>query len=200
MLASSHMNEQLVMILAAASTLFVVVLGALLLVAKCYRRVLPGKALVLTTPRGIVVRRGGTIVLPILHHADEIDLTVVPIRIERRKEAALLTRDQQRAEIDTTFLLRVANTDDDILKVANSVGCARATNLTELTSLFGAKFTSALVTVVCHLSFDELVTKRADLQDKIMDVIGRDLNGYTLDDLAIDRVERAPEGHDGPFR
>jgi uncharacterized membrane protein YqiK len=184
----------------SACAVVVIVSGMLLFLAKCYRKVRPGEALVLSTPRGNVVRRGGTIVLPLLHHADAIDLTVVPIRIERTQRRRALTSGHVRVEIDATFLLRVNATNDDILTVANSVGCARATNPTELMALFGPKFTSVLITIVAHFCFDELRPKRDDLQDKIIEMIGRDLNGYVLDDVAIDHVERATEGHDGPFR
>jgi hypothetical protein len=91
--------------------------------------------------------------------------------------------------------LRVNKTVDDVLKVAQSIGCARASDPKALEELFTAKFAEALKTVGKHFNFDELYTKRDDFKDKIIEVIGKDLNGFILDDAAIDYLEQTPLEH-----
>lgn len=84
------------------------------------------------------------------------------------------------------------NNPEDVLKVAQSIGCARASDLQTLDELFSAKFSEALKTVGKQLEFEELYTKRGEFKDQLIEVIGRDLNGYILDDAAIDYLEQTP--------
>ncbi|NEE61034.1 flotillin family protein, partial [Streptomyces sp. SID8455] len=57
---------------------------------------------------------------------------------------------------------------------------------------FAAKFSEALKTVGKQLDFVDLYTKREEFRDRIIQVIGTDLNGYHLDDAAIDFLEQTP--------
>ncbi len=56
--------------------------------------------------------------------------------------------------------------------------------------LFDAKFSEALKTVGKQFEFVELYDKREKFKDEILKVIGTDLNGYRLDDCAIDYLEQ----------
>ncbi len=58
--------------------------------------------------------------------------------------------------------------------------------------LFSAKFSEALKTVGKQLDFVDLYTKRDEFRDRIIAVIGTDLNGYSLEDAAIDFLEQTP--------
>ena len=79
-----------------------------------------------------------------------------------------------------------------MLKVAQSVGCARASDHVILEELFNAKFSEALKTVGKQLEFEELYKERVKFKDQIVQVIGEDLNGYKLEDAAIDFLEQTP--------
>ena len=59
---------------------------------------------------------------------------------------------------------------DDVLKVAQSLGCARASDPKTLEELFTAKFAEALKTVGKHFNFEQLYTKRDEFKDKIIEV------------------------------
>ena len=63
---------------------------------------------------------------------------------------------------------------------------------TTLQELFNAKFSEALKTVGKQLDFVDLYTKRDEFRDRIIQVIGTDLNGYSLEDAAIDYLEQTP--------
>ena len=56
----------------------------------------------------------------------------------------------------------------------------------------GKKFSEALKTVGKQLEFEDLYKKRETFRDQIKEVIGRDLNGFVLDDVAIDYLEQTP--------
>jgi uncharacterized membrane protein YqiK len=170
--------------------------GLLALVARFYRQVDQGRALVINTMRSeAVVAFTGAVVYPIINRAETMDLSVKTIDIDRRGKEGLICNDNIRADINVTFFVRVNKTVDDVLKVAQSIGCARASDPKALEELFTAKFAEALKTVGKHFNFEELYTKRDDFKDKIIEVIGKDLNGFILDDAAIDYLEQTPIEH-----
>src|SRR5689334_14837132 len=167
--------------------------GLLALVARFYRQVDQGRALVINTMRAEpVVAFTGAVVYPIINRAEIMDLSVKTIDIDRRGKEGLICNDNIRADINVTFFVRVNKTREDVLKVAQSIGCARASDPKTLEELFTAKFAEALKTVGKHFNFEQLYTKRDDFKDKIIEVIGKDLNGFILDDAAIDYLEQTP--------
>ncbi|AKU98896.1 Inner membrane protein YqiK [Labilithrix luteola] len=187
------MPEQLLPVLVATAAVFIVILGVLALVARFYRQVEQGRALIVNTMRSEpVVAFTGAVVYPIINRAEVMDLSVKTIDIDRRGKEGLICNDNIRADINVTFFIRVNKTRDDVLKVAQSIGCARASDPKTLEELYSAKFAEALKTVGKHFNFEQLYTKRDDFKDKIIEVIGKDLNGFILDDAAIDYLEQTP--------
>src|SRR5919112_829388 len=146
-----------------------VVLGAILLfvaafvvgvmIAKFYRKVEQGKALIVnkTSAEPEVTFTGAT-VLPIIHKAEVMDISVKTIEIDRRGKEGLICRDNIRA-----------------------------------------KLSEGLKTVGKQLDFVDLYTKRHEFRDAIINLIGRDLNGYILEDAAIDYLEQTPILHLDPM-
>ncbi len=171
----------------------VVLAGFAMALSRFYRKVGPEEALVRTGVGNLKVANGeGIFVIPILHRADQMDLSVKRIEIARKGEAGLICRDNIRADIEVAFFVRVNNTSNDIRNVAQSLGCKRASSREALVELFDAKFSEALKTVGKHFDFVELYNERDKFKEEILKIIGTDLNGYILDDCAIDFLEQTP--------
>lgn len=171
----------------------VIFIGLLVLAIRCYRKVGPEEALVKSGWGGLKVATGdGMFVFPIIHRVDQMDLSVKRIEIARRSEAGLICRDNIRADIEVAFFVRVNNTGVDIKNVAQSLGCRRASDQKALVELFDAKFSEALKTVGKQFDFVELYNERDKFKAEILNAIGTDLNGYVLDDCAIDFLEQTP--------
>ncbi|MEU9350866.1 flotillin family protein [Streptomyces griseoloalbus] len=168
------------------------VLIGLLVVSKLFRKVEQGKALIVSKTRRVDVTFTGSVVLPVLHKAETMDISVKTIEITRAGKEGLICRDNIRADIRITFFVKVNKTVDDVIKVAQAVGTARASDRNTLQELFHAKFSEALKTVGKQLDFTDLYTKREELRYRIIEVIGVDLNGYHLEDAAIDYLEQTP--------
>ncbi len=185
------MKQQMVLMLIGIAG--VVVLGILVLIARCWRQVNQGQAMIVnqmrTEPK---VTFSGAVVLPIIHRAEIMDLSVKTIDVARKGKDGLICADNIRADIKVTFFVRVNKTTDDVLRVAQSIGCVRASQQSTLEELFSAKFSEALKTVGKKMEFEQLYTQRDIFKDQIIQVIGRDLNGYILDDAAIDYLEQTP--------
>jgi uncharacterized membrane protein YqiK len=190
------MSEQAIPVVIAAVAVFIFIAGGLTMVARWYRQVEQGKALIVNKMSSEpTVAFTGAIVYPVVNRAEVMDLSVKTIEIDRRGKDGLICNDNIRADINVTFFVRVNKTSDDVLKVAQSIGCARASDPGTLKELFTAKFAEALKTVGKHFNFEELYTKRDEFKDKIIEVIGKDLNGFILDDAAIDFLEQTPLEH-----
>lgn len=173
-------------VLAVLAILMAVVYSSL------YKKVPQGKALVISTTKAVVVSFTGRLVVPIIHKAEIMDTSVKTIEIDRRATEGLICRDNIRADIKVNFFVRVNKAEEDVIKVAQSIGVERASSQETLEELFVAKFSEALKTVGKGLDFEDLYTERRRFRDEIIEVIGTDLNGYVLEDAAIDYLEQTP--------
>ena len=184
-------------VLAAAGIVVVVVviviLLAALMVSRLFRKVPQGQALVVSKWRAVVVTFTGQIVIPVIHKAEIMDISVKNIQIERRgKGNGLICKDNIRADISVEFFVKVDPTEQAVKKVAQAIGCERASDIATLNTLFAAKFSEALKTVGKKFDFESLYTDRDSFRDEIVEIIGKDLNGYVLEDVAIDYLEQTP--------
>ncbi|MFI7596650.1 flotillin family protein [Actinoplanes sp. NPDC049681] len=174
------------------AVVLLIALGVVFFLSRMFRKVEQGKALIVSKVRRVDVTFTGAVVLPVLHKAEVMDISVKTIEISRTGREGLICRDNIRADIRITFFVRVNKTTEDVIKVAQAIGTTRASSEQTLQELFNAKFSEALKTVGKQLDFVDLYTKRNDFRDQIIEVIGTDLNGYSLEDAAIDFLEQTP--------
>lgn len=163
------------------------------IIAMFYKKVPQGQALIRTGFGGSQVATDkGLYVVPVFHKVEIMDVSVKKIQIERLAHEGLICKDNMRADIKVAFFVRVNNDIEYIKKVAQTIGVARASKIETLEDLFEAKFSEALKTVGKKFEFIELYEARREFRDEIVNIIGTDLNGYTLEDCAIDFLEQTP--------
>ncbi len=172
--------------------LIVILLGIIILVIKTYKKAKQGQSLVRTGSGGTKVSFSGIFVIPVLHKMEIMDITLKTIVIDRSSSEGLICKDNMRADIKVAFFVRVNKTTEDVIQVAQSIGCYRASDQEMLINLFDAKFSEALKTVGKQFDFVELYNSREKFKLEILQAIGTDLNGYVLDDCAIDYLEQTP--------
>ncbi len=180
-----------------AIVLVVLFLLAITLVVTAYKKfyikVGPDKALVRSGSGGLRVASGdGMWVIPMVHQYEFMDLTLKSFEISREGGEGLICRDNIRADIKVAFFIRVDKTDEEMRQVAQSIGAKRCAQVETLRELFDAKFSEALKTVGKQFQFVDLYDQRDKFKEEILKVIGTDLNGYRLDDAAIDYLEQTP--------
>ena len=172
---------------------FIIFLAISIMTIRCYRKVDQGSALIINKLRAVPdVTFTGGVVLPIIHKAEVMDISVKAMVVKRDGKNGLICADNIRADISVSFYIRVNKTQEDVMRVAQTVGCARASQLETLDDLFQAKFSEALKTVGKQMEFTTLFTERKEFKENIIKVIGEDLNGYRLEDVAIDYLEQTP--------
>ena len=171
------------------------------------KKIKPGVAGVRTGFGGIKVKKDWMLRVPILQQLQIMDLSVKKLEVVRKGKDGLICQDNIRADIEVVFYVRVNDqrTEDetgkkdfhDIKTVATQVGCERASEIDLLKQLFEAKFSEALKSAGKKMEFEKLYTDRIPFREEIIDTIGSDLNGYTLEDVAIDYLEQTPKAdHD----
>lgn len=172
---------------------FVFLMAALLMLKAFYFKVEQGKALIINGVSKIAVRFDGGFVWPIINKKELMRISLITLEVDRRGKEGLICADNMRADITVAFYLRVNETEEDVLKVAKSVGVDRASDKVAVNELFNAKFSEALKTVGKQIDFVKLFENRSQFRDSIVQEIGNDLNGYVLEDVAIDYLEQTPK-------
>jgi uncharacterized membrane protein YqiK len=187
------MNPIFISALSVIGGFVILVTGFAVMVKKFYIKVSPGQALINNkTGDLITVSFTGGLVLPIIHRAEIMDLSVKMIEIERRGREGLTCMDNVRADIKVAFFVQVSHDVEKVKQVAARIGTNRASHVETLHTLFSAKFSEALKTVGYQMNFLQLYTDRANFRKKIYDQIGPDLDGYELTDVVIDYLEQTP--------
>ncbi len=169
--------------------------GIMAFVVKLFKKVPQGQAIVRTGWGKPRVSFTGMFVIPVLHRMEVMDISVKRVDIDRMKEDGLICRDNLRADIKVTFFVGVNNTEQDVLKVAQSLGVSKASDPQALRDYFDSKFSDALKTAGKQFDFVDLYEKRNGFRSAILGEIGTDLNGYHLDDAAIDYLEQTALEH-----
>jgi|TARA_Y100001934_G_scaffold65196_1_gene80973 uncharacterized membrane protein YqiK len=172
---------------------FLLIVGFFVLFNAFYIKVPQGTALIVndmsSTPK---VHFTGALVYPVIYKKEFMKISLLTLEVDRRGKDGLICQDNLRADITVAFYLRVNETQQDVLKVAKAIGVDRASDRTAVNELFNAKFSEALKTVGKKFEFVSLFEERQNFRDRIIEVIGNDLNGYVLEDVAIDYLEQTP--------
>ncbi|RKZ90303.1 MAG: hypothetical protein DRQ43_11480, partial [Gammaproteobacteria bacterium] len=171
--------------------LFIAALAAI--VVSFYVKVDQGQALIINgMGKRAKVSFSGGVVYPIVNRKEFMNIRVKRLTIARSGSDGLICMDNIRANCRVDFFVRVNETEDDVLRVAKSLGTELASNQEAVEELFSSKFSEALKTVGKQFDFVSLYQERESFRENIKKVIGTDLNGYVLEDVAIDYLEQTP--------
>ena len=190
----NELGPNLIGLLTITGVIIVMLLGIVGLFKAFYIKVPQGTALIVndmsSTPK---VHFTGALVYPVIYKKEFMRISLITLEVDRRGKDGLICQDNMRADITVAFYLRVNETAQDVLKVAKAIGVDRASDKVAVNELFNAKFSEALKTVGKQIDFVKLFENRQEFRDRIIQVIGNDLNGYVLEDVAIDYLEQTPK-------
>lgn len=186
-------GTQIFLLLVALIIIFAVLFALMF----CIRKIQPGRAGVKTGFGGLQVAFDWMVRIPMLQHYHIVDISVKKLKITRKGKDGLVCRDNIRADITVAFYIRVDATAESVKKVAQMLTPERVSDINQLRELFEAKFSEALKTAGKQMEFHELFTERLRFRDEIQTTIGKDLDGFLLQDVAIDYLEQTPlDQHD----
>ncbi|MEO7298302.1 MAG: flotillin family protein [Verrucomicrobiota bacterium] len=163
----------------------------------CIRKIQPGRAGIKVGWGGVKVAFDWMVRIPLVQNYHIVDISVKKLEIARKGKDGLVCKDNIRADITVAFYIRVDATEESVRKVAQMLTPERVSDVEQLRQLFEAKFSEALKTAGKQMEFHELFTERIRFRDQIQMTIGKDLDGFLLQDVAIDYLEQTPlDQHD----
>jgi uncharacterized membrane protein YqiK len=180
-------------------TIIVVAIFAAIVLATlfCIRKIQPGRAGIKTGWGGLKVSFDWLVRVPLVQSYYIMDISVKKLEIARKGKDGLVCKDNIRADITVAFYIRVDATEESVRKVAQMLTPELVSDVNQLRELFEAKFSEALKTAGKQMEFHELFTERIKFRDQIQVTIGKDLDGFLLQDVAIDYLEQTPlDQHD----
>ncbi len=131
-----EMSYSVQVALVSIGAVVIVIIGLLALFSRFYHKVEQGKVIVRNGVGGPIVSFGGIFVVPIIHRYEVMDISVKRVEIAREGKDGLICKDNLRADIRVAFFVRVNQTREDVLKVAQLLGCQKASDRTTLMEFF----------------------------------------------------------------
>ncbi len=179
-------------LLIPAGIILLVVFTLGLIIARLYHRASKEIAFVRTGLSGEkVVRDGGALVLPVLHETIPVNMNTLKLEVLRARDAALITRDRMRVDVQAEFYVRVKPDASAISTAAQTLG-RRTMEPAALKELVEGKFVDALRAVAAGMSMEELHENRGDFAQKVQVAVSEDLhkNGLELESVSLTGLDQ----------
>lgn len=191
---------KLMEILILAGMALVGLLFIFLIMARLYRRASKEISFVRTGLGGQrVIVNGGGLVFPVFHELIPVNMNTLKLYVERAKEAALITRDRMRVDVQADFYVRVQPTEESIANAAQTLG--RKTMEPEaLKELVEGKFVDALRSVAAEMGMEELHEQRSLFVQKVQQAVSEDLlkNGLELEAVSLTGLDQTGKEYFNP--
>jgi len=171
-----------------------------LILARLYRRASKEVSFVRTGFGGQkVIMNGGALVLPVLHEIIPVNMNTLRLEVRRANEAALITRDRMRVDVQAEFYVRVQPTSESIANAAQTLGM-RTMEPSALKELVEGKFVDALRAVAAEMAMIELHEMRVDFVQKVQQVVSEDLlkNGLELEAVSLTGLDQTGKEYFNP--
>ncbi len=184
------MNELFILIVGGLIALFVIFV---LIYKSFYKKAPADAALVISGGSKKRVIFGGTLVNPITNITQTISLNTLQLPVEREGQAALITKDSLRVDIQAEFYVKIEPNEQDVLKAVASLGDKTLTPEAVNTLLEG-KLVGVLRSVAATMELQELHEKRQEFSDQVQEACLEDLeqNGFKLETVAITNLDQTP--------
>lgn len=174
--------------------------GLLLIVTRLYVRASKETSFVRTGFRGQkVVMNGGAMVLPVFHEIIRVNMNTLRLEVNRATQAALITKDRMRVDVQAEFYVRVKPTDDSVANAAQTLG-QRTNNPAALKELVEGKFVDALRAVAAEMTMEELHEKRVDFVQRVQTTVAEDIlkNGLELESVSLTALDQTSQEYLNP--
>ena len=182
-------------------SLFITIVGSIaalfvifvLIYKSFYRKAPPDSALVVSGGRKKRVVFGGSLINPITNTTQLISLNTMQLPVERTGQAALITRDSLRVDLEAQFYVKIEPLEQDVLKAVASLGDKTLTP-DAVNTLIEGKLVGVLRSVAATMDLQELHEKRQEFSDQVQEACRDDLeqNGFKLESVAVTNLDQTP--------
>lgn len=183
-----------------ALIILVALLSIGLVFARLYQRASKETSFVRTGFGGQkVIMNGGALVLPVLHEMIPVNMNTLRLEVKRANEAALITKDRMRVDVQAEFYVRVQPTTESIANAAQTLG-QRTMNPEALKELVEGKFVDALRAVAAEMAMEELHEQRVNFVQKVQAAVSEDIlkNGLELESVSLTGLDQTNKDYFNP--
>ena len=183
------------------ANLFITIVGSavalmvifLLVYRSFYKKAPADSALVVSGGRKKRVVFGGTLINPLTNTSQLISLNTLQLPVERTGQAALITKDSLRVDLEAQFYVKIEPHEQDVLKAVASLGDKTLTP-SEVNRLLEGKLVGVLRSVAATMDLQELHEKRQEFSDQVQEACRDDLeqNGFKLESVAVTNLDQTP--------
>ena len=183
------------------ANLFVTIVGSvvalmvifLLVYRSFYKKAPADSALVISGGRKKRVVFGGSLINPLTNTSQLISLNTLQLPVERTGQAALITKDSLRVDLEAQFYVKIEPHEQDVLKAVASLGDKTLTP-SEVNRLLEGKLVGVLRSVAATMDLQELHEKRQQFSDQVQEACRDDLeqNGFKLESVAVTNLDQTP--------
>ncbi len=183
------------------ANLFITIVGSavalmvifLLVYRSFYKKAPADSALVVSGGRKKRVVFGGTLINPLTNTSQLISLNTLQLPVERTGQAALITKDSLRVDLEAQFYVKIEPNEQDVLKAVASLGDKTLTP-SEVNRLLEGKLVGVLRSVAATMDLQELHEKRQEFSDQVQEACRDDLeqNGFKLESVAVTNLDQTP--------
>lgn len=183
------------------ANLFITIVGSavalmvifLLVYRAFYKKAPADSALVISGGRKKRVIFGGSLINPLTNTTQLISLNILQLPVERTGQAALITKDSLRVDLEAQFYVKIEPNEQDVLKAVASLGDKTLTP-SEVNKLLEGKLVGVLRSVAATMDLQELHEKRQQFSDQVQEACRDDLeqNGFKLESVAVTNLDQTP--------
>lgn len=186
------MFDPLLAVLAPALAILAGLFTIGMIFARLYRRASKEISFVRTGFGGQkVIVNGGALVFPVLHETIPVNMNTLRLEVRRANEAALITKDRMRVDVQAEFYVRVQPTTESIANAAQTLG-RRTMQPDDLKELIEGKFVDALRAVAAEMAMEELHEQRVNFVQKVQAAVSEDIlkNGLELESVSLTGLDQ----------
>ena len=183
------------------ANLFITIVGSviallvifLLIYRAFYKKAPADSALVISGGRKKRAVFGGSLINPLTNTSQLISLNTLQLPVERTGQAALITKDSLRVDLEAEFYVKIEPNEQDVLKAVASLGDKTLTPA-EVNKLLEGKLVGVLRSVAATMDLQELHEKRQQFSDQVQEACRDDLeqNGFKLESVAVTNLDQTP--------
>lgn len=146
-----------------------------------------------------VVMDGGSLVLPVVHETIQVNMNTLRLEVGRSNEAALITKDRLRVDVNAEFFVRVKPTKEAVADAAQTLG-KRTQDPKALKELVEGKFVDALRAVAAEMTMEELHEQRVDFVQRVQTTVSEDIlkNGLELESVSLTSLDQTSQEYLNP--
>ena len=171
---------------------FIGIAGAIITLKRSVHIVPPGSAVIRSGMGGPLVSFTQIVAFPGIHQIETLDIALKTVTLNRAGSTAIICKDHLRMDIRVRFLVRINPTSQDVLKVAQSLGCRRTADNAEIVRFFEPIFGEAVKTVAYRYTLRDMIRNSEAFKEDVIQQIGLGLNGYLLDEMVIEEMSQTP--------